>query len=51
MAIALHPYLVGHPFRAKHLARALAHVKKHEAVWLTTGGAITDWYNSAAKGG
>jgi allantoinase len=51
MSIALHPYIVGHPFRAKHLERALAYIKKRDAVWLTTGSAIVDWYNSAAKGG
>jgi peptidoglycan/xylan/chitin deacetylase (PgdA/CDA1 family) len=48
MSIALHPFLIGHPFRAKHLERALAHIRKHDAVWITTGSAIADWYNSAA---
>jgi peptidoglycan/xylan/chitin deacetylase (PgdA/CDA1 family) len=51
MAIALHPYIVGHPFRAKHLERALAYIKARDAVWLTTGSAIADWYASAAKPG
>jgi len=26
MGIALHPYLVGQPYRLRHLRRALAHV-------------------------
>jgi hypothetical protein len=26
----------------------LAHIKKHEAVWLTTGSAIIDWYKAAS---
>jgi peptidoglycan/xylan/chitin deacetylase (PgdA/CDA1 family) len=43
MGIALHPYLVGQPYRLKHLRRALQHVaSRQEAVWWTTPGAIYD---------
>lgn len=44
MGLALHPYLVGQPYRLRHLRRALKHVVAqagHE-VWLTTPGAIVD---------
>jgi allantoinase len=44
MSIALHPFLSGHPFRARHLERALAHIRGHDSVWLATGGQIVDWY-------
>ena len=44
--IALHPFLVGHPFRARHLERVLPHIRKHGDVWLTTGSGIVDWYKS-----
>jgi len=41
MGIALHAYIVGQPFRLRHLRRALAHVAGHrDVVWLTTAGAI-----------
>lgn len=41
MGIALHPYLVGQPYRMRHLRRALAHIAKHRAdIWITTSGAI-----------
>ena len=41
MGIALHSYIVGQPFRLKHLRRALAHVAQADSrVWLTTSGAI-----------
>ncbi len=41
MGIALHPYIVGQPFRLRQLRRALAHVAGHrDAAWLTTAGAI-----------
>ena len=41
MGIALHPYLVGQPYRLRHLRRALEHVVGHrEQLWITTPGAI-----------
>ena len=43
MGIALHPYIVGQPFRLRYLRRALAHIDGHrDAVWLTTAGAIAE---------
>lgn len=44
MSIALHPFLVGHPFRARHLDRALAHIMSHADVWFCTGSEICDWF-------
>ncbi len=43
MGIALHPYLVGQPYRLRHLRRALEHVARERdagAIWVTTPGAI-----------
>ncbi len=43
MGIALHPYIVGQPFRLVHLRRALRHIaERREAIWFTTAGAIAD---------
>jgi allantoinase len=43
MGIALHPYLVGQPYRLRHLRRALQHLARHrDEVWVTTPGAICD---------
>lgn len=43
MGIALHPYLVGQPYRLRHLRRALNHiVRQRERLWITTPGAICD---------
>ena len=44
MGLALHPYLVGQPYRLRHLRRALKHVVAQggSQVWLTTPGAIVD---------
>jgi allantoinase len=43
MGIALHPYIVGQPYRLRHLRRALEHVaaaRDAGRVWMTTPGAI-----------
>jgi allantoinase len=43
MGIALHPYIVGQPYRLRHLRRALQHVaaaRDQGKVWMTTPGAI-----------
>ncbi len=44
MCVALHAYLMGHPHRLKHLARALRRIKaaSDDRVWFTTAGAIND---------
>ena len=44
MGVSLHPFLVGQPFRRKHLARVLDHVTRHSNVWLPTSDEIADWY-------
>ena len=41
MGIALHTYIVGQPFRLRHLRRALDHIAGHrDNVWITTAGSI-----------
>ena len=44
MGIALHAYIVGQPFRLRHLRRALEHIAANlgDDVWLTTAGAIAE---------
>ncbi len=44
MPICLHTFLVGQPFRAKHLRRAFKYIAEHKDVWLTTGDEVNDWY-------
>jgi allantoinase len=44
MSICLHPFLTGHPHRAKYFAKALAHITARQEVWLATGSEIVDWY-------
>jgi len=54
MGIALHPYLVGQPYRLRHLRRALRHIVAARAqgdVWVTTPGAIAEHMDAMEKAG
>lgn len=44
MCLALHPFLIGQPFRSKYLDKALAHIKSHKGVWYPTSDEIAQWY-------
>ncbi len=44
MAIALHPYIIGMPYRIGALDKALEYICGHADVWRTTGGEIADYY-------
>lgn len=44
MALALHPFVSGHPFRRKYLDQALEYVASHPGVWLTTSDEIAGHY-------
>lgn len=46
MALALHPFVAGQAFRAKHLDRALAYIASHDDVWLTTSDDIAAAYTA-----
>ena len=54
MGIALHPYIVGQPYRLRHLRRALRHIVSHATitapgeVWITTPGAIVEAMDAMA---
>jgi peptidoglycan/xylan/chitin deacetylase (PgdA/CDA1 family) len=48
MGIALHPYIVGQPYRLRHLRRALQHIAQQRDaghIWVTTPGAICSHMN------
>ncbi len=49
MGVALHAYIVGQPFRLRHLRRALAHITaRRDAIWLATAGAIARHFAAVA---
>ena len=47
MCLALHPFLVGQPFRHRYLDRALEFITSHENIWMTTSDEIATWYTDA----
>ena len=49
IGIALHPYIVGQPYRLRHLRRALKHIARVKNVWLTTPGAICDHVSKSKR--
>jgi allantoinase len=49
MGIALHPYIVGQPYRLRHLRRALQHITKAKQIWITTPGRICDFVEQESK--
>lgn len=44
MSVALHPFILGQPFRIKYLQRALDYITNKPGVWVTTSDEIADWY-------
>ncbi len=45
MAISLHPWITGQPYRIRALEEALDHMLKHAGVWSATGAEILDaWH-------
>ncbi len=49
MSICVHPFLIGHPHRAKHFSRALEYITNKNDVWLATGGEIIEWYKNSVQ--
>lgn len=47
MALALHPFVTGQPYRAKYLDQALEYIAGHHGVWLTTSDEIAEHYAAA----
>jgi peptidoglycan/xylan/chitin deacetylase (PgdA/CDA1 family) len=46
MSLSLHPFIIGQPFRHKHLADALSYIRSHDDVWFTTSDAIAAHYHA-----
>ena len=44
LALNLHPWLIGQPFRIRYLDDALGYMMRHQGVWAATGTEIVDWY-------
>jgi allantoinase len=47
MVLHLHPWIMGQPWRIRHLDEVLGHICAHAGVWKATGGEIIDWFARA----
>ncbi len=47
MAISLHPWVIGQPYRIGALEQALNHIMRHRGVWAATGSEILDAWMAA----
>jgi len=48
MVLHLHPWIMGQPWRIRHLDEVLGHICAHAGVWKATGSEIIDWFKGAA---
>ena len=49
MAISLHPWVIGQPYRIGALEEALAHIMRHRGVWAATGSEILDAWKKSSQ--
>src|SRR5260370_40280196 len=50
-SVALHPFIIGQPFRLRALRRAIRHSMEHkDALWITTPGEIARYRERSPKG-
>jgi len=48
MVLHLHPWIMGQPWRIRHLDEVLDHINTHAGVWTATGAEIIDWFKTHA---
>jgi peptidoglycan/xylan/chitin deacetylase (PgdA/CDA1 family) len=46
MVLHLHPWIMGQPWRIRHLDEVLGHIFAHAGVWKATGREIIDWFKA-----
>ena len=46
MVLHLHPWIIGQPWRIRHLDEVLGHISAHGGVWKATGSEIIDWFKA-----
>lgn len=49
MAISLHPWVIGQPYRIRALEEALAHIVRHRGVWSATGAEILQAWKAGQR--
>src|SRR6266568_5612960 len=49
MVLHLHPWIMGQPWRIRHLDEVLGHISAYQGVWKATGGEVIDWFKTQAQ--
>lgn len=49
MVLHLHPWIMGQPWRIRHLDEVLGHISAHAGVWKATGSEVIDWFKAQAQ--
>ena len=49
MVLHLHPWIMGQPWRIRHLDEVLGHICARQGVWKATGAEIIDWFKAQAS--
>jgi allantoinase len=49
MVLHLHPWIMGQPWRIRHLDEVLGHICARQGVWKATGREIIDWFKAHAS--
>ena len=50
-SVALHPFIIGQPYRLRAFRRAIRRIMEHkDALWITTPGEIARYCEGLAKG-
>src|SRR6266853_1886120 len=51
MVLHLHPWIMGQPWRIRHLDEVFGRISAHAGVWKATGGEVIDWFKAQAQEG
>jgi hypothetical protein len=49
MVLHLHPWIMGQPWRIRHLDEVLGHICARHGVWTATGREIIDWLKAQSS--
>jgi allantoinase len=49
MVLHLHPWIIGQPWRIRHLDEVLGHICARQGVWKATGRQIIDWFKAQTR--
>ena len=49
MVLHLHPWIMGQPWRIRHLDEVLGHITAYQGVWKATGSEIIDWFKAQSN--